>query len=75
MGTSDENKKGFLVFKRRKGEGFTINGNIELFVQKIGKNYAALMVRGPKGTKFLRTELDDGQFREESSKKNRNKKA
>jgi len=55
----DANVVGNLVFSRRPGQRFVVDGNIEITVVRVNGNKVRLGVRAPLGVQIVRSELLD----------------
>ena len=53
----DANELGNLVFSRRPGQKFVVDGNIEITVVRVNGNKVRLGVRAPLGVQIVRSEL------------------
>lgn len=55
----DANVVGNLVFSRRPGQKFVVDGNIEITVVRVNGNKVRLGVRAPLSVQIVRSELLD----------------
>lgn len=55
----DANVVGNLVFSRRPGQRFVVDGNVEITIVRVNGEKVRLAVKAPKDVRILRSELLD----------------
>jgi carbon storage regulator len=55
----DATELGNLVFSRRAGQRFVVDGNVEITIVRVNGHKVRLAVKAPKGVRILRSELLD----------------
>lgn len=55
----DATKLGNLVFSRRAGQRFVVDGNVEITIVRVNGEKVRLAVKAPKDVRILRSELLD----------------
>lgn len=55
----DATELGNLVFSRRAGQRFVVDGNVEITIVRVNGEKVRLAVKAPKDVRILRSELLD----------------
>ena len=55
----DATQLGNLVFSRRAGQRFVVDGNVEITIVRVNGEKVRLAVKAPKDVRILRSELLD----------------